>query len=86
VESGLPQNLEEILLFMEQQEIIERNKIPPKLKEHKPKNNKRKSPDHGGGSQKRAKKHCELCAKKKEPANTHNANECRRYNPDGSKK
>ena len=59
--------------------------FPPKPKESIP-NNKRKSPDHGGGSCKKVKKHYELCAKNDGPANTHNTDECRRYNPDGSRK
>ena len=44
------------------------------------------SPDHGVGSRKKVKKHCELCAKNDGPANTHNTDECCRYNPDGSRK
>jgi hypothetical protein len=45
-----------MVLFMEQQETMERNAIPIKPKETKPKHdNKRKSSNHGGGSAKKAK-------------------------------
>jgi hypothetical protein len=45
-----------MVLFMEQQETMERNAIPIKHKETKPKHdNKRKSSNHGGGSAKKAK-------------------------------
>ena len=45
----------------------------PTKETSKPKgNNKHESPDHGGGSAKKTKKHCDLCPKNNGPANTHN--------------
>jgi len=85
--NGLPQNLEDILQFLETQERHEKSIIPAKPKDsYNKKDKKRSSPDHGDKSRKKAKKHCDLCEKNKGPANTHNTSECRRYNPDGSSK
>ena len=86
--NGMPQNLEEILQFLETQERHEKT-IPsnkPKDSYDKKKDKKRDRPDHGGNSKKKSKKHCDLCEKNKGPANTHNTAECRRYNPDGTSK
>lgn len=88
--TGLPQNLEDILQFLETQERQEKTIIPVKPKDSyakKDKNGekKRERPDHSA-SRKKTKKHCDLCEKNKGPANTHNTAECRRYNPDGSSK
>ncbi len=82
---GIPQSMEEILVFLEGQEMLERSSLPNKPKDKS--NGKRKgSPNHGGGSRKKGKKHCDLCAKNDGPAHTHNTGECRTYNPDGSRK
>ena len=32
------------------------------------------------------RKHCDLCAKKRGPKDTHNIAECRKWNPDGTRK
>ena len=85
--TGLPQNLEDILQFLETQERQEKIIIPAKPKDsYAGKEKKRERPDHGDKSRKKAKKHCDLCEKNKGPANTHNTAECRRYNPDGTSK
>jgi hypothetical protein len=78
--------MEEILVFLEGQEMLERSSVPKQPKDRF--NGKRKgSPNHGGGgSRKKGKKHCDLCAKNDGPAHTHNTGECRIYNPDGSRK
>jgi hypothetical protein len=83
--NGLPQSLEEVIVFCEGQEMLERSSIPNKPKDSKY-NGKRKRLNHGGDSRKKGKKHCDLCAKNNGPAQTHNTDECRRYNPDGSRK
>jgi hypothetical protein len=85
LKDGLPQDMEELLVFLEGQESLERSSLPPKPKDSRS-NGKRKGPGHGGGSHKKGKKHCDLCAKNDGPAHTHNTDECRRYNPDGSGK
>jgi hypothetical protein len=78
--------MEEILVFLEGQEMLERSSIPKQPKDRF--NGKCKGgPNHGGGnSHKKGKKHCDLCAKNDGPAHTHNTGECRTYNPDGSRK
>jgi hypothetical protein len=83
---GIPQSMEEILVFLEGQEMLERSSVPKQPKDKS--NGKRKGgPNHGGGnSRKKGKKHCDLCAKNDGPAHTHNTAECRTYNPDGSRK
>mgnify|MGYP006182802129 FL=1 len=83
---GIPQSMEEILVFLEGQEMLERSSVPKQPKDKS--NGKRKGgPNHGGGnSRKKGKKHCDLCAKNDGPAHTHNTAECRIYNPDGSRK
>jgi hypothetical protein len=85
LKDGLPQDMEELLVFLEGQESLERSSLPPKPKDSRS-NGKRKGPGHGGGSRKKGKKHCDLCAKNDGPAHTHNTDECRRYNPDVSGK
>jgi hypothetical protein len=83
---GIPQCMEEILVFLEGQEMLERSSVPKQPKDRF--NGKRKeSPNHGdGNSRKKGKKHCDLCAKNGGPSHTHNTGECRTYNPDGSRK
>ena len=83
---GIPQSMEEILVFLEGQEMLERSSVPKQPKDKS--NGKRKGgPNHGGGnSRKKGKKHCDLCAKNDGPSHTHNTGECRTYNPDGSRK
>ena len=84
---GMPQNLEDILQFLETQERQEKLKVPAKPKESfKDNNKKRERPNHGNKPNKKGKKHCDLCAKNNGPANTHNTTDCNRYNPDGTKK
>ena len=49
--------------------------------------NKRKgNSGQNGGSSKKAKKHCALCDKHGGPANSHNTDDCRIYQADGSKR
>lgn len=83
---GIPQSMKEILVFLEGQEMLERSSLPNKPKDSKSNGKRKGSPNHGGGSRKKGKKHCDLCAKNDGPAHTHNTSECRTYNPDGSRK
>ena len=85
---GIPQSMEEILVFLEGQEMLERsNSVPKQLKDSRSNGKRKGGPNHGGGnSRKKGKKHCDLCAKNDGPAHTHNTGECRTYNPDGSRK
>jgi hypothetical protein len=83
---GIPQSMEEILVFLEGQEMLARSSVPKQPKDRF--NGKRKvGPNHGGGNnRKKSKKHCDLCAKNDGPAHTHNTGECCTYNPDSSRK
>ena len=49
---------------------------------------KRNGSENGGWDKKKFKslKHCDLCAKKGGPKDTHNTAECCKWNPDGTKK
>ena len=49
---------------------------------------KRNGSENGGRAKKKFKssKHCDYCAKKGGPKDTHNNAECRKWNPDGPRK
>jgi len=96
VEEGKQQDLEELVQFMELQESAEKSSMAKAKAQNnngsqnggnQAGSNKRKG-DSGqnGGSSKKAKKHCDLCAKNGAPANSHNTDDCRIYMADGSKK
>ncbi len=97
LKKGMPQDLEEMVQFMELQESAEKSAMA-KVKAHNNNNssqnggnqagsNKRKgNPGQNGGSSKKAKKHCDLCDKYGGPASSHNTNDCRIYKADGTKK
>jgi len=91
-----PQDLEELVQFMELQESAEKSAMA-KAKAHNNNNgnqpgkqagsNKRKgNSGQNGGSSKKAKKHCNLCDKHGGPASSHNTDDCRIYKADGTKK
>ena len=96
LKKGMPQDLEEIVQFMELQESAEKS-ATAKAKAHNNNNgsqpgkqagsNKRKgNSGQNGGSSKKAKKHCDLCDKHGGPASSHNTDDCRIYKADGTKK
>ena len=96
LKTGMLQDLEEIVQFMELQESAEKSSMAKAKAQNnngsqnggnQAGSNKRKG-DSGqnGGSSKKAKKHCDLCAKNGAPANSHNTDDCRIYMADGSKK
>jgi len=96
LKKGMPQDLEDIIQFMELQESAEKSSTA-KAKAHNNNSsqnggnqagsNKRKgNSGQNGGSSKKAKKHCALCEKHGGPANSHNTDDCRIYKADGSKK
>jgi hypothetical protein len=95
LKKGMPQDLEEIVQFMELQESAEKS-ATAKAKAHNNNgsqpgkqagSNKRKgNSGQNGGSSKKAKKHCELCDKHGGPASSHNTDDCRIYKADGTKK
>jgi hypothetical protein len=96
LKKGMPQDLEDIIQFMELQESAEKSSTA-KAKAQNNNNsqnggnqagsNKRKgNSGQNGGSSKKAKKHCALCDKHGGPANSHNTDDCRIYKADGSKK
>ena len=97
LKKGMPQDLEELIQFMELQESAEKSSTA----KSKAQNNNNSSQNGGnqagsnkrkgnsgqnGGSSKKAKKHCDLCDKHGGPANSHNTDDCRIYKADGSKK
>jgi len=92
----MPQDLEEIVQFMELQESAEKSSTA-KAKAQNLNNGSQNGNQAGsnkckgtsglnGGGSKKAKKHCDLCAKNGGPANSHNTEDCRIYQADGSKK
>ena len=96
LKKGMPQDLEDIIQFMELQESAEKS-TTAKAKAHNNNgsqnggnqagSNKRKgNSGQNGGSSKKTKKHCALCEKHGGPANSHNTDDCRIYKADGSKK
>ena len=96
LKKGMPQDLEDIIQFMELQESAEKSSTA-KSKAQNNNNgnqhgnqtgsNKRKgNSGQNGGSSKKVKKHCDLCDKNGGPANSHNTEDCRIYKADGSKK
>jgi len=97
LKKGMPQDLEDIIQFMELQESAEKSSTAKAKAQNNNGNqiggtqagsNKRKGSSSGqnGGSSKKAKKHCALCDKHGGPANSHNTDDCRIYKADGSKK
>ena len=95
LKKGMPQDLEEIIRFMELQESADKSSTAKAKAQNnngsqnsnQAGNNKRKGTSgQNGGSSKKAKKHCDLCAKNGGPANSHNTEDCRIYQADGSKK
>ena len=96
LKKGMPQDLEDIIQFMELQESAEKS-TTAKAKAHNNNgsqnggnqagSNKRKgNSGQNGGSSKKTKKHCALCEKHGGPANSHDTDDCRIYKADGSKK
>jgi len=94
LKTGMPQDLEEIIQFMELQESAEKSSMAKAKAQNSSQNggnragsNKGKgNSGQNGGSSKKAKKHCDLCDKHGGPANSHNTDDCRIYKADGSKK
>ena len=95
LKKGMPQDLEELIQFMELQESAEKSSTAKSKAQNnngsqqgtQAGSNKRKgNSGQNGGSSKKAKKHCALCDKHGGPANSHNTDDCRIYKADGSKK
>jgi len=95
LKKGMPQDLEELVQFMELQESAEKSSMAKAKAQNnngsqngnQAGSNKRKgNSGQNGGSSKKAKKHCDLCAKNGGPANSHNTEDCRIYQANGSKK
>ena len=95
LKKGMPQDLEDIIQFMEIQESAEKSSTAKATQNNNSSqnggnqagSNKRKgNSGQNGGSSKKAKKHCALCDKHGGPANSHNTDDCRIYKADGSKK
>jgi len=96
LKKGMPQDLEDIIQFMELQESAEKSSTAKAKTQNNNSSqnggnqagsNKRKgNSGQNGGSSKKAKKHCALCDKHGGPANSHNTDDCRIYKADGSKK
>jgi len=91
----MPQDLEDLIQFMELQESAEKSSTAKSKAQNnngsqhgtQAGSNKRKgNSGQNGGSSKKAKKHCDLCDKHGGPANSHNTDDCRIYKADGSKK
>jgi len=93
----MPQDLEELVQFMELQESAEKsstakakaqnnNSSSPNGGNQASSNNRKGNSGQNGGGSKKAKKHCDLCDKHGGPANSHNTDDCRIYKADGSKK
>jgi hypothetical protein len=95
LKKGMPQDLEELVQFMELQESAEKSSTAKAKAQNNTgsqsgnqagdKKRKGNSGQNGGGS-KKVKKHCDLCDKNGGPANSHNTDDCRIYKADGSKK
>ena len=52
---GIPQSMEEILVFLEGQEMLERSSLPNKPKDNKSNGKRKGSPNHGGGNRKKVR-------------------------------
>jgi hypothetical protein len=96
LKKGMPQDLEDMIQFMELQESAEKSSTATSKTQNNNNgnqhgnqvgSNKRKgNSGQNGGSSKKLKKHCDLCDKNGGPANSHNTEDCRIYKADGSKK
>ncbi len=86
---GQPQDLEEMIKFMEQQDNIQKSnraKSKPQHDGNKKSNKKRKGDFSQNNSTKKARKHCALCDQYGGPTNTHNTANCKIHNSDGTRK
>jgi hypothetical protein len=96
LKKGMPQDLEDMIQFMELQESAEKSSTATSKTQNNNNgnqhgnqvgSNKRKgNSGQNGGSSKKLKKHCDLCEKNGGPANSHNTEDCRIYKADGSRK
>jgi hypothetical protein len=87
---GQPQDLEEMIKFMEQQDNIQKSnraKIKPQHDGNNKGSKKRKGDfNQKNNSFKKSKKHCALCDQYGGPTKTHNTANCRIYSSDGTRK
>jgi hypothetical protein len=88
---GQPQDLDEMVKFMEQQHAqaaIQKSKSAKGKPQHngnnKGKNKRKGDSNHNTNSSKRTKKHCKLCKEHDGPSHTHNTADCGLYNADGT--
>ena len=80
LDKGQPQDLDEMIKFMEQQESIHKSNCVKKPQhDGNNKGNKKRKGDFNqkNNGAKKSKKHCSLCDKKGGPAETHNTADCR---------
>ena len=88
LDKGQPQDLDEMIKFMEQQESIDKsNRVKKPRHDGNNKGNKKRKGEgqNNQGSSKKTKR-CALCAKHGGPVKTHNTADCRLYNSDGTRK
>ena len=94
IKDEIPQDLERLLQFLELQESMDTMAKPttnPRDQGHQnggTNSKKRNGSENGNRDKKKFKssKHCDYCAKKGGPKDTHNTAECRKWNPDGTRK
>ena len=86
-DKGQPQDLEEMIKFMEQQEGIDKsNRVKKPQHDGNNKGTKRKGESQNNQGSSKKTKRCALCVKHGGPAKSHNTADCRIYNSDGTRK
>ena len=80
LKKGMPQELEGMIQFMEQQENIKKSTAKAKASQ-----NGNQNSNQNGNKKRKAKRHCDLCAKHGVPEQSHNTEDCRIYNVDGNR-
>jgi len=77
LKKGMPQELEGMIQFMEQQENIKKSTAKAKASQ-----NGNQNSNQNGNKKCKAKRPCDLCAKHGVPEQSHNTEDCRIYNVD----
>ena len=86
-DKGQPQDLEEMIKFMEQQEGIDKsNRVKKPQHDGNNKGTKRKGESQNNQGSSKKTKRCALCVKHGGPEKSHNTADCRIYNSDGTRK